>query len=145
MLSVFAGKVQDAPVEGDEYKSVMNREAEQIRIGDLIMTEKPFGEWFAQRAPVGGDRLIVIARQLRQSSQHCGRLLHAQAAGARSYHMAQETCLAEWAESPFQMRRSEPANGGRMVDVLFVQNRHQDIHVEQMPDGPRQGRPPRTT
>jgi len=143
LAGVLVGEVQDCPVEGGQYQFLADGQAKQPGIGDLIVTEKAIEEDAAEGLPVGGNRLISIAWLKGQLCQHRRGFFHAQATQFRSGHIAQEARLSERANGPLKAGSVEPLCGGQMVDVVFVEKRHQHVYIEQVPRGLRHNRPPR--
>ncbi len=143
MAAVLTGQMQDGLVEGHEYQPLMDGQAQQVGIGDLIVAEQPFEERATQCTPVGRNRLVVIPRFLGQPSQHCRGLFHTHVARLRPGHVAQKASFRKRTDSPLKTLSCEPLRHKPMVYVVFVEKRHQHIHVKQVPESLRQDPPPR--
>ena len=62
MLAVLSGEMENTFVEGSEYPLIVNCQAEQVGICDLVVSVQAPEKGLGQRAPVVNTGVVVVAR-----------------------------------------------------------------------------------
>ena len=131
----FDGGERDRAVEGDEAAAVGDREGEEVSVGHLTGTvEKlPVDRARVEQARVAGPEGVVPAACRageaidRRGDRHGARI-------ARLAHDAHETVLGDRAGSPARGDLLfQPGPGAAVVGVVGVEQRDEDVDVEERP------------
>lgn len=129
---MLTGEVQDGLVERCEYKSFAYRQAEQVGVGDLIVSVETFGEGLGQGLPVGIDGLVVVAGLLNEARQETRRLFDWEIEAFQTGQQAENASLGEGTKRPPKTRRFKPCRGCRVMDVGLIQQGECEVDVEEV-------------
>ena len=129
---MLSGQVDQPFIKGSQDQSFAHREAEQVGIGDLIVSVDTLGKRSRQRLPVSRYRLIVVTRSLLQSFQHGRPLLHTEISRLWPGEEPQHAGFRKGTERPPQSGRIKPIFSHRMVNVVLVQEGQYYVYVQQV-------------
>lgn len=64
--AVLSGQMKNGPVERNKHQSVVNGQAEEIRVRDLFVPVQTMGKRLGQGAPAMSNGVIMVTRMFRQ-------------------------------------------------------------------------------
>ena len=128
---------RDRPVEGHESAAMGDRQREEVGVGDLAgaVNSRPVEDLLVEQAQLARPELMVLAlRGARQAGDRERRRHRARI--PRLADHAHEAVLGQCARSPAVMNlRPEPEAGPGVIDVIRIEERDEDVDVEERPHG----------
>ena len=133
MLAVFWARDElDRFVEGDEDAASSDGEAEEIGIGDLLMSEDAVAKGRGQVGPSGGDGPVAIAGVVGELSKNEGRIWDCVKSHFRICCDAKKAGLRECTHTPIEIWGLKPIHYELVMRVFGLTESYEHVHVEQV-------------